>query len=271
MSNRENDPLDRLADAILASAKYKNVCEDFIRNVGLRELSKQRSLKDAIKATKNKLHQVGGAYLDSRVNYARWLDQLRDAHGSSDREKFLKACRIVMSYHASTRERLEIIDRFYTETLAGLSPLHTVLDIACGLNPLAIPWMPLAANAKYYAIDIYQDMINFLNEFMALTDVQCHALAGDVLQYCPTQRVDIAFLLKTIPCLGQVDKFAGIRLLEMINADYLLVSFPVHTLGGRDKGMVTYYANQFRELVAGKPWDVKRFEFATELAFLVTT
>ena len=33
-------------------------------------------MKDAIKATKNKLHQVGGAYLDRTPDYQRWLDEL---------------------------------------------------------------------------------------------------------------------------------------------------------------------------------------------------
>jgi 16S rRNA (guanine(1405)-N(7))-methyltransferase len=58
--------------------------------------------------------------------------------------------------------------------------------------------------------------------------------------------------------------------LETIRADHLLVSFPVHSLGGRSKGMVENYEVRFRELVQDKPWSIQRFEFATELAFLVT-
>jgi hypothetical protein len=34
--------------------------------------------------------------------------------------------------------------------------------------------------------------------------------------------------------------------------------------------MPTNYEARFRELVAGKDWSIKRFEFATELAFLIS-
>ena len=72
---------------------------------------------------------------------------------------------------------------------------------------------------------------------------------------------------KTIPCLEQVDKTIGRRLLEQIQAEVLLVSFPVHSLGGRSKGMLQFYENHFRQLAADLPWRITRFEFASELVF----
>jgi 16S rRNA (guanine(1405)-N(7))-methyltransferase len=145
-----------------------------------------------------------------------------------------------------------------------------VLDIACGLNPLAIPWMGLADGAEYYAYDIYEDMVEFLQAFMALTPVKGRAVVCDVLRSCPQPRVDLALVLKSIPCLEQIDKAAGAHLLDAIDADYLLVSFPVHSLGGRDKGMPATYEARFRELLAGRDLAIKRFAFATELAFLIS-
>ncbi|MBC7324349.1 MAG: 16S rRNA methyltransferase, partial [Moorella sp. (in: Bacteria)] len=56
---------------------------------------------------------------------------------------------------------------------------------------------------------------------------------------------------------------------ESIPADYLLVSFPTYSLGGRGKGMRVNYAQRFEQLVADKPWTIWRFDFPTELAFLV--
>src|SRR5260370_4913219 len=100
---------------------------------------------------------------------------------------------------------------------------------------------------------MYQDMTDFLNECLSLLRVQGYAQACNVIHYCPTQRVDLAFMLKAIPCLEQVDRSAGLRLLETVNADYLVVSFPTHSLGGGKKGMVAHYESMFYELVAGKP------------------
>jgi 16S rRNA (guanine(1405)-N(7))-methyltransferase len=123
---------------------------------------------------------------------------------------------------------------------------------------------------KYFAVDIYSDMIVFINQFMKLTGISGSATVGDVISQCPTQPVDIAFLLKTIPCLEQVDKTAGIQLLTQLNAGYILVSFPIHSLGGRrDKGMLENYSRRFQEQTAGNDWSITKFEFSSELVFVV--
>ncbi|MBN1221407.1 MAG: 16S rRNA methyltransferase [Anaerolineae bacterium] len=262
------DQLDQLVETILASPKYQYICRDFVRNVGLQELAKRRNLKEAVKATKNKLHQVGGAYLPGKMDYTAWLAELGEAKTASQ-DDFRRACVRILNHHASTRERLPFLSQFYPTILANLPPVRSVIDIACGLNPLALPWMGLPTDAVYYAYDIYQDMIDFLNEFMKMAKINGRAEACDVIHACPTQQVDLALLLKAIPCLEQVDKDAGIRLLDTLNADHLLVSFPVYSLGGRQKGMAATYEDHFGELVTHRDWSVKRFEFSHELAFLV--
>jgi 16S rRNA (guanine(1405)-N(7))-methyltransferase len=270
MDEVESQQIDRLIEAVLASSKYKSIGVDFIRHIGMQELSRHRNLKEAIKSTKNKLHQVGGAYQTSTPRYSVWLNQLKFAKHTGNKEHFLETCKWIMQYHSSTRERLPILEQFYSTIFAHLPPINSVVDIACGLHPLAVPWMPLSEHVQYFAYDIYEDMIGFLNESLALMPVQGSGKVSDVIQSCPTQKVDIAFILKAIPCLEQVDKSAGLRLLETINADHLVVSFPAHSLGGKNKGMVTNYESRFYKQIAHKPWSIQRFEFPGELVFLIS-
>lgn len=265
-----NDQLEKLMEAVLTSAKYKDVSHDLVRSIGLRELAKRSSIKEAVKATKNKLHQVGGAYLTDKEDYARWLFELKQLYHVGNQDAFLAYVRKVMSYHASTRERLPILEQFYTTILADLPPIHRVLDVACGFNPLALPWMPLSRPVEYYAYDIYKDMLDFVESFMNLIH-QGQAQVCDIIQSCPTMPVDVAFVLKAIPCLEQIDKSAGSKLLHSINARYIVVSFPVHSLGGRTKRMEANYEARFRSLVENTTWKIKKFEFSTELAFLIIT
>jgi len=268
----EDSRLDQIVEAVLSSPKGRGISEDFVREIGKRELARRSNLKEAIKATKSKLHQVAGSNFDASASrrYGRWLEYLKAAHESGDRELFLKACMEVAAHHASTRERVPILEQFYATILAGLPAIHSVLDIACGLNPLFIPWMPLAQDVEYFGYDIYDDMTAFLNEFMALIGVRGRAETRDVIRSCPTQNVQLAFVLKAIPCLEQVDGSAGLRILETLNADHVVVSFPVRSLTGKAKGMAVNYEARFRQMVAGKTWGIKKFEFASELAFLVS-
>ena len=259
-----------LVNAVLAAPKYERICEELVRHIGERELAKRRRLKDAIKATKNKLHQVSGAYSAARIDYARGLDDLGKAVESGDRGRLLQVCEKLMGFHTSTKERVQILGEFYETTLTSIQPVRTILDIACGLNPLALPWMPLDAGVVYYAYDAYNDLASFVQEFLGIIGVRGHAEARDITQAPPDQRADLALVLKTIPCIDRLDKTASAQLLDALNTDHLLVSFPVHSLGGRSKGMVNNYEARLYQLVQGKPWTVQRFEFATELAFLVT-
>ncbi|HEY7848891.1 MAG TPA: hypothetical protein VIC27_02445 [Ktedonobacterales bacterium] len=283
------DQLDRLVVAVQASPRYRAVAEPLIRSLGARELAKRRGLKEAVKATKNKLHQVAGAYIEE-PRYDAWLADLGavwsarddDARGEAPmlQERRQAALRRVMARHASTRERLPILDQFYAQTLASVGPIRSVLDIACGLNPLALGWAPLADAVEYDAYDVYGDLMAFLDGYFALeasygrAGLRGRAEMRDVIAAPPERHADLALLLKAIPCLEQVEKTAGERLLRAIRADHLLVSFPVHSLGGRNKGMIERYEAHFHDLLAqagiGAGASVTRFEFATELAFLVS-
>ena len=262
------DALDALVRSVAASPLYRGVAPELIASVGARELGKRRTLKEAVKATKSKLHQVAGAYFP-RQDYAGWLALLeRAAAGGPDDLK--AACRTIMGQHASTRERLPILDELYARALSDLPPPRRVLDLACGLQPLAIPWMPLAPDAEYFAYDIYPELAAFLNRAFPLLGVRGTAHAADVTAAPPTGHADLAMLLKALPCLEQLDAAAGGRLFDTLDAERLLVTFPVHSLGGRRKGMVVTYDARMERLLADRSWTVTRHEFATELAFLLS-
>jgi 16S rRNA (guanine(1405)-N(7))-methyltransferase len=257
--------LDELVEAIRKSSKYASVSEDLIRRVGADELAKRRSLKAAIKETKNALHQVAGLYRNS--------GDLGVIHLSSG----LHRHDAVMQQHTSSRERLPILDTFYTTIFADIQPIHSVLDIGCGLNPLAIPFMPLAPNARYVALDVYDDLIALLNGAFESMNINATARVADVITEIENpesilrESFDVVLLLKTIPCLEQIDKGIGKKLLDTINAKHIVVSFPTRSVGGKNIGMSKHYEAHFNELVAGHSRRVIKFEFVNELTFRLSS
>ena len=120
-------------------------------------------------------------------------------------------------------------------------------------------------------VEILDELPLLLRRQLDLLPIDGKAESCDVIANPPSTEVDLALVLKTIPCLEQVDKQAGERLLENLKAKHILVSFPAKSLGGRDKGMRENYEARFNQLVAGKDWAVERFEFETELAYLIRT
>ncbi len=267
----ETDPtLDRLVAAVRESAKNRSVCTEVIRNVGRRELLVRRGWKDAVKETKNTLHQIAGAYCAGRFRYEEWLGELSAAMQAGDAQQFRSLCVTIMESHASTRERLPELERFYAEVFAQLPPVRSILDIACGLNPVAIPWMPLEPGASYMAYDLFEDMADFLNGFFPLAGVTGRAVACDVGVLSPPEEVDVAFVFKVLPPLERVDKHAPLRLLKAIRAPRIVVSYPTRSLGGHNRNMERHYEERFHETVREEGWDARRFLIANELCFLIT-
>jgi 16S rRNA (guanine(1405)-N(7))-methyltransferase len=267
MISEEN--INRLVDTVRSTPRYQGISKELVQQVGALELAKGRSFKEAVKATRNKIHQVGGAYQEHAVRYAAWLAELKDIPGDPADARLRDFCRRMMGEHASTRERLAVLDQFYSTILGPIAPLHSVADLACGFNPLALPWIPLADDAPYYGCDIYADLADFFNAFLTHLGRPGKVEVCDLTHNLPAQPVQLALLLKTLPCLEQVNKDIGLEFLDRVQADYLLVSFPVASLSGRSKGMLKNYADHFLSLIDGRPWSVQRFEFSSELAFLV--
>jgi 16S rRNA (guanine(1405)-N(7))-methyltransferase len=257
-----SEALEELVADVLATSKYAHIAPDFVRKVAAEQLRRYPKPKEALKATKNKLHQVAAAYFD-KVAYQAWLTQLANAPADGRRA----LCRAIMAHHASTRERLAILDELYAAIIAKLPPIRSVLDLACGLNPLSALWLPDLTH--YYAYDIYCDLADFLNGFFRLIGVQGGAYAQDVLSNPPAQRADLALLMKALPCLAQFDAMASERLLDQLQAAYLVVTFPSRSLGGRAKGMVENYSARFEALIAARHWRAERLLMASEVVFIV--
>jgi 16S rRNA (guanine(1405)-N(7))-methyltransferase len=267
MDDHLEEKVADLTAQVLNSRKYAQVSSELAARLVREELAKGRKPKEVVKAVRNKLHQVGGAYQAQAPQYDAWLRCLQEARTP---EELKSICRGVMGAHASTRERLSILDEIYIEIFKLLPTVDSVLDVACGLNPLALPWMPLVTDVQYYACDIYADMIAFLNGFFDLVPQEGMASVCNLAESPPDQPVNLALVMKTIPCLEQIDKRAGARLLDGLQARYLAVSFPAKSLGGRSKGMAENYSARLDELMDGRGWRMLgKMEFSTELVFVI--
>ncbi|MFN3335713.1 MAG: hypothetical protein ACK47M_24705, partial [Caldilinea sp.] len=97
--------------------------------------------------------------------------------------------RSIMRSHHSMRERLPFLDDFYRVLFDGIDPVRSVLDLGCGLNPLALPWMHLPADAVYLACDVDHEQIAFLDWWLAHS-LQCgRAFVWNLLDGAPPNAV----------------------------------------------------------------------------------
>ncbi len=260
--------LDEIVSAVVSAKKYHSLSLDTIRRVAGRELAIYGSVKAATRATRRRLHQIYGAF-DQEMDYKAAYRRLEAACGTGLDEEIRAACRELLSRHSSTAERLPILDRFYPAIWEVTGRPTTLLDLGCGLNPLALPWMNLPPGTRYIALDIDVARIQFLNRYLALAGLQPLARCQDLLVHPPDDAADVALLLKMSPSLERQEKGATLRLVEQLHAPFIVVSFAVKSLGGREKGMVAHYQRQFSAWVEGRQWAMKQLVLESELVFVV--
>jgi 16S rRNA (guanine(1405)-N(7))-methyltransferase len=268
--------LEEIVAAVATSKKYRSICTDTIRRIAERELANRGNVKAAAKATKRRLHQVYGAF-EQDFDYEAAYQRLQNAYKLDSDDEIKAACRHVLEQHSSTRERLPILDQFYRDIFEITGQPSFLLDLGCGLNPLALPWMGWvppqgsgqAPGIRYVPLDIDADRVRFLNRYLELAGLEPLARCQDVLSHSPGDAADVALLLKMSPTLERQELGATLGLIEQLRAPYVVVSFAVKSLGGRKKGMVEHYQQQFLGWLHHRQWPAEKLVFESELVFVV--
>jgi 16S rRNA (guanine(1405)-N(7))-methyltransferase len=259
-----------IVERVLRSSRYRDVDRGLLNRLAAEELPKARNADDAVKRVKRRLHQAVGAYRGAAATdplaavRAAWTGDLAD-------ETFRAACVELMRGHASTAERLPHLERFYAAIWGTTGPPGAVLDIGCGLGPLALPWMGLDRDATYHAVDVDRRALEVAGDFLALVG-QPHATHTTdlVADGPPPDRADVAVLLKLVPLLDRQDSRAAARVLRALDVKHAVVSFPARSLGGR-RGMSATYRHRLDDLVAElEITDVREASVPNELVFVLT-
>jgi hypothetical protein len=133
--------------------------------------------------------------------------------------------------------------------------------------------MNLGTQTRYVALDIDAERVRFLNRYLALAGLEPAARCQDLLARPPEDAADVALLLKMSPSLERQEPGATLRLLALLNSSWIVVSFAVKSLGGREKGMWDHYGQQFpqsiREAFPERAWRITELGFETELVFVL--
>lgn len=261
--------IQNITGQVQDSNKYSQITPELIHRIIEREMLVTRNEKQIVKRTRSKLHQVASAYQEKKIPYEKLISRLETLPINISTPEVKDFCRDAMRWHSSTRERLPILEDFYSAIFQTIGPVKSILDLACGLNSLAIPWMPQPQFVHYFGCDIFLDQADFLNSYLKHFGITGQIDIVDLSEEIPARVVDVVLLLKTLPCLEQIDKSISRRILDDVKADKIVVSFPATSLGGRKKGMAKNYENHFMEVISGKNWKTDRLVFSSEIVFIL--
>ena len=263
------DEFEALVAQLRRAKKYRavGVTEDTIRDILRTELERQPNIKAALHSAKRKLHEVVALYLGD-PDYDAAEAELAAACASGDADAIRATCAAIMETHHSTRERLPLLDTFYPRIWEVTGRPRAVLDLACGLNPLAVPWMDLPPDAHFYAYELHERRAAFLARALALLGVAGGSFARDILVQPPAERGDVALLLKEIHRMEKRRRGIVLPLLDALNVRWIVLSSPTRSRSGR-RAVKETYRQQVHAILAARPWRVVELDFPGELVYCV--
>lgn len=259
--------LTAVITAIKQSKKYRDTSEETIRDLAETALRQHKKPKAAIKAVRKRLHSIMAPYLGD-PDYALMAQALTNAFAEGDSARVRQLCHSALDAHLSTRERLPIMESFFNEIWAVTGVPAALLDIACALNPLAFLWMGLPTSVQFHAYDIHEPRVAFINHYFRLQGLAPLAKVQDVALDPIQERADVALFLKEMPRFARNYPGQERPLLESLQADWLVLSFPtISTHGGRN--LTNRYRDFMAQLIDDKEWPVTELLFEGELVFCV--
>ncbi len=243
--------VEKLVGELRGTKKYRYLCDQTLNRVAGDALARYRKDRVAVKMAKRKLHQIFGSYIEGlELKLAEEL--LADLPSATDANALRSACQKVLACHTSSAARLPFMDNLYAEISKRVPRPRTIIDLCCGLHPFALPWMLPWGLSRYDAYDIDTRIVSLINQFFSRFKGEFRAEAHDVVPSVPGREADVVFLMQALPCLEQQEKGAARRMLSSLRARYVVVSFPTQSLGGRKKGMRSFYETvwlpEFRKL-----------------------
>jgi 16S rRNA (guanine(1405)-N(7))-methyltransferase len=258
-----------MIEKILCGKKYRelDIPHATVADLFEQELKKGLKKNKTVKAVKAKLHNIIAPYLDT-LDYAETGMTIDRINPQDDATELVDLCRDILSAHDSTRERLSYHQDFFAYLFSCIGPHCKILDLACGLNPVFLPLVPLPEEMEYIAYDIHGPRINLLNHIFQKASLNARAVNQDILIKAPSEKACAAFLFKEAHRIEKRESGGSRRLIQSVQAHTIFISLPTHNLHGRFnlqermERLVDTTIHGIADLIETK-------EFASEMVYMV--
>jgi 16S rRNA (guanine(1405)-N(7))-methyltransferase len=252
------------------SHKYRelDLPSEMLQDMLTAEVALGGSKAEVTQRFRKKLHNVIAPYLENIV-YAQETERMKTFFQANPTPDQVKAWAIgMMQKHASTRERIPNIESFCQVLRDHISSPDRILDLACALDPLLLPWLSFPNETEFLAYDIHQPRVDFLNTFFALAYPSALATHQDILVTPPAQPADCAFFFKEAHRFEKRVSGCNRAFFQAVQVKLIVVSLPTEDLRVHHS-LISYHTQLIDEAVADLPWKVEQTQVGNELIFFI--
>lgn len=176
-----------------------------------------------------------------------------------------------LAAHKSTEERLPYYDTLYEELFAITGKPASLLDLGCGMNPLS--YIHLGCAPRYVAIDLPGTHLDTIRTFFQESGIDGSVHGIDLIadhEKIMEFTVDIAFCFKLLDSLETAKRNISGKVLDAINAKWIIVSFPTISIGG-NKEIKEERRAWFERLLRKRNLEWETLKIPNEVFYVVKT
>ena len=231
----------------LPNELISNFLEFYLKKINFEKISKHDA-KIIIKEIRAQLRYSVGQYQT----------------GSKNREKLLEENKIteLLKTHSSTAERMD----FYPTLKKLIKKLNvkSVLDLGCGLNPIA-----LASNEiKYHASDIREDELFLVRKFFKKNKIVGKVFVCDLKNLQKKlPKADLCLILKVFDIIDDKNHETPEKIVQEVPCEKMLVSFPSKKLSGKQMNHPRRF--WFEKILYKLNYNFETFHSDNEIFYLI--
>lgn len=262
------EEIQKLVAEIQGSPKYRGIdlpTETLLDIIALESIH-HKKIKDIKQAVKKKIHNIVAPYLgDPDYEQAEIELQTAFQQGEAAIKEF---CKRMLNVHASTRERLPIMEKFYEQLFSATGQPNSILDLACGLNPFVLPWMGIPVSTQYFAYDLHHPRVNLINAFFRSVNREENAFYQDILVQPPKIEADLAFFFKEAHRFDQRQRGCNRAFWLSLPVKKIAVSLPTTSLTGKHDKMEQHQRLVY-DAIQDLNWSVQEIVLSSEILFIL--
>lgn len=242
---KEKKELSDLPDSLI-----EDTLKNYFKKYNLSMPSTKKSQKILIKEIRSELRKYTGRFQVS----------------SKKRTELLKENKVreLLKTHTSTKERLP----YYSKLISLIKKYDpkSILDLGCGLNPIAVA--KKFPTAKYYAYDIKESELKLISHFFRENKIPGKTKVIDIRKLTKLPKTDLTLILKTLDIIETKGHPHATNIMKNLNSKNIIVSFSTKTLSG--KPMNSPRRQWFENLLHSQRLEFKIFRIPNEVFYIIS-
>ena len=228
-----------------------------------RQLPKNKAIKEIVSQVRGQLREVYGVFKreDTIIPKEFNTEELNQ----------------LLVSHQSSYERIDYYETIYANIFAileeqGLEQEYSLMDLACGYNPLSYDYLPRIPK-KVFVGDLSTTDMELIQSFFDARKIPGTAIYLDLLEESAmkkisTEHYDVCFLFKALDSLEAIKRHSSKALLDKLAAKFVVVSFALKSIGGKNK-IGDNKRWWFEGFCKAQGWSFETFSVENELFYVV--